>query len=214
MQYFFFSYWDVVTVFIIPTDNSWCNKADPSRAVKTFWTCSWASHCSSRGNTVILCPLFKYLLSPYDLWRCKILFSTWIYTYFLTRWPRLYNSPQNIHMVHLFNCSSAFVWVFHIPFLFYAPLVPRGQLIVLLLFIFLFYFFLMNYCGVCVVSWVVCTHFAVCTSAQMLMQLKNLALEAETELERQDEVLDVLTSSTDRATMSIDKHTCRMRRLL
>ncbi|XP_008332657.1 synaptosomal-associated protein 47 isoform X2 [Cynoglossus semilaevis] len=49
---------------------------------------------------------------------------------------------------------------------------------------------------------------------QMLMQLKNLALEAETELERQDEVLDVLTSSTDRATMSIDKHTCRMRRLL
>ncbi len=49
---------------------------------------------------------------------------------------------------------------------------------------------------------------------QMLMQLKNLALEAETELERQDEVLDVLTSSTDRATMRIEKHTCRMKRLL
>uniref|UniRef100_A0A3B3Y9S2 Synaptosomal-associated protein 47 n=1 Tax=Poecilia mexicana TaxID=48701 RepID=A0A3B3Y9S2_9TELE len=49
---------------------------------------------------------------------------------------------------------------------------------------------------------------------QMLMQLKNLALEAETELERQDEVLDVLTSSTDRATMHIGKHTCRMKRLL
>ncbi|XP_008281104.1 synaptosomal-associated protein 47 [Stegastes partitus] len=49
---------------------------------------------------------------------------------------------------------------------------------------------------------------------QMLMQLKNLALEAETELERQDEVLDVLTSSTDRATMHIEKHTCRMKRLL
>ncbi|PWA25229.1 synaptosomal-associated protein 47 isoform X2 [Gambusia affinis] len=49
---------------------------------------------------------------------------------------------------------------------------------------------------------------------QMLMQLKNLALEAETELERQDEVLDVLTSSTDRATMNIGKHTCRMKRLL
>ncbi|KAM4728405.1 synaptosomal-associated protein 47 isoform 2-T4 [Anableps anableps] len=49
---------------------------------------------------------------------------------------------------------------------------------------------------------------------QMLMQLKNLALEAETELERQDEVLDVLTSSTDRATMQIGKHTCRMKRLL
>ncbi|KAM9789569.1 synaptosomal-associated protein 47 [Neosynchiropus ocellatus] len=49
---------------------------------------------------------------------------------------------------------------------------------------------------------------------QMLMQLKNLALEAETELERQDEVLDVLTSSADRATMTIEKHTGRMRRLL
>ncbi|XP_060900904.1 synaptosomal-associated protein 47 [Labrus mixtus] len=49
---------------------------------------------------------------------------------------------------------------------------------------------------------------------QMLMQLKNLALEAETELERHDEVLDVLTSSTDRATMHIEKHTCRMKRLL
>ncbi|XP_046884327.1 synaptosomal-associated protein 47 [Hypomesus transpacificus] len=49
---------------------------------------------------------------------------------------------------------------------------------------------------------------------QMLMQLKNLALEAETELERQDEALDVLTDSTDRATMHIDKHTCRMKKLL
>ncbi|KAF3699453.1 Synaptosomal-associated protein 47 [Channa argus] len=49
---------------------------------------------------------------------------------------------------------------------------------------------------------------------QMLMQLKNLALEAETELERQDEALDVLTSSTDRATMHIEKHSCRMKRLL
>ncbi|XP_038157516.1 synaptosomal-associated protein 47 [Cyprinodon tularosa] len=49
---------------------------------------------------------------------------------------------------------------------------------------------------------------------QMLMQLKNLALEAETELERQDEVLDVLTSSTDRATMQIGKHTYRIRKLL
>lgn len=49
---------------------------------------------------------------------------------------------------------------------------------------------------------------------QMLMQLKNLALEAETELERQDEALDALTSSTDRATMNIERHTCRMKRLL
>lgn len=49
---------------------------------------------------------------------------------------------------------------------------------------------------------------------QMLMQLKSLALEAETELERQDEVLDVLTSSADRAHMQIGKHTGRMKRLL
>lgn len=49
---------------------------------------------------------------------------------------------------------------------------------------------------------------------QMLLQLKSLALEAETELERQDEALDVLASSSDRATMSIDKHTRRMRKLL
>ncbi|XP_063075379.1 synaptosomal-associated protein 47 isoform X2 [Engraulis encrasicolus] len=49
---------------------------------------------------------------------------------------------------------------------------------------------------------------------QMLLQLKSLALEAETELERQDEALDALVSSTDRATMTIDKHTRRMRKLL
>ncbi|KAL4646473.1 synaptosomal-associated protein 47 isoform X1 [Arapaima gigas] len=49
---------------------------------------------------------------------------------------------------------------------------------------------------------------------QMLLQLKNLALEAETELERQDETLDMLASSTDRATMHIDKQTRRMRKLL
>lgn len=58
-----------------------------------------------------------------------------------------------------------------------------------------------------------CEYWTVCV-LQMLMQLKNLALEAETELERQDEVLDVLTSSTDRSTMHIEKHTCRMKRLL
>ncbi|KAL6103885.1 snap47 [Pungitius sinensis] len=49
---------------------------------------------------------------------------------------------------------------------------------------------------------------------QMLMQLKNLALEAETELERQDDVLDDLSGSTDRATAHIERHTCRMKRLL
>ncbi|XP_037537697.1 synaptosomal-associated protein 47 [Nematolebias whitei] len=49
---------------------------------------------------------------------------------------------------------------------------------------------------------------------QMLLQLKHLALEAESELERQDEVLDVLTNSADRTTMQIGKHTNRMKRLL
>ncbi|KAG7269305.1 hypothetical protein CRUP_008916 [Coryphaenoides rupestris] len=45
-------------------------------------------------------------------------------------------------------------------------------------------------------------------------ELKNLALEAETELERQDDVLTTVGSSTERATMSMDKQTCRMKRLL
>lgn len=49
---------------------------------------------------------------------------------------------------------------------------------------------------------------------QMLMQLKNLALEAETELERQDDVLTTVGSSAERATMNMDRQTCRMRRLL
>ncbi|XP_033838410.1 synaptosomal-associated protein 47 [Periophthalmus magnuspinnatus] len=49
---------------------------------------------------------------------------------------------------------------------------------------------------------------------QMLQQLKSLVLEAETELERQDEVLDVLTNSADRTTMQIGKHTSRIKRLL
>ncbi|XP_061653611.1 synaptosomal-associated protein 47 [Phyllopteryx taeniolatus] len=49
---------------------------------------------------------------------------------------------------------------------------------------------------------------------QMLVQLKSLALEAETELERQDEALNVLTNSADQASMTIGKHTCRMKRLL
>ncbi|MBN3274702.1 SNP47 protein, partial [Polyodon spathula] len=49
---------------------------------------------------------------------------------------------------------------------------------------------------------------------QMVMQLKSLALEAEAELERQDEALDIITSSVDHATTHIDKHTRRMRKLL
>lgn len=49
---------------------------------------------------------------------------------------------------------------------------------------------------------------------QMLQQLKTLALEAETELERQDEALDELSCSADRNTMNINRHTRRMRKLL
>nr|XP_020660617.1 synaptosomal-associated protein 47 [Pogona vitticeps] len=48
---------------------------------------------------------------------------------------------------------------------------------------------------------------------QILRRLKSLALETETELERQDEVLDVITSSADRATMNIDKQNRRMKKL-
>ncbi|CAL8325315.1 unnamed protein product [Arctogadus glacialis] len=49
---------------------------------------------------------------------------------------------------------------------------------------------------------------------QMLMQLKTLALEAETELERHDDVLAAVDSSTDRAILTMDKQTCRMKKLL
>ncbi|KAI5104605.1 synaptosomal-associated protein 47, partial [Silurus meridionalis] len=49
---------------------------------------------------------------------------------------------------------------------------------------------------------------------QMLLQLKSLALEADSELQRQDESLDVLMSSSERSTVTIDTHTRRMRKLL
>nr|XP_006129842.1 synaptosomal-associated protein 47 isoform X2 [Pelodiscus sinensis]XP_014432360.1 synaptosomal-associated protein 47 isoform X2 [Pelodiscus sinensis]XP_014432361.1 synaptosomal-associated protein 47 isoform X2 [Pelodiscus sinensis]XP_025043865.1 synaptosomal-associated protein 47 isoform X2 [Pelodiscus sinensis] len=48
---------------------------------------------------------------------------------------------------------------------------------------------------------------------QILRKLKSLALETDAELERQDEVLDVLTTSVDRATLNIDKHNRRMKKL-
>ncbi|XP_077160182.1 synaptosomal-associated protein 47 isoform X1 [Paroedura picta] len=48
---------------------------------------------------------------------------------------------------------------------------------------------------------------------RILRKLKSLALETETELERQDEALDVITSSVDRATMSIDKQNRRIKKL-
>ncbi|XP_029971201.1 synaptosomal-associated protein 47 [Salarias fasciatus] len=49
---------------------------------------------------------------------------------------------------------------------------------------------------------------------QLLLQLKSLALEAESELERQEEALDVLTESVDRRSLNIEKQTNRMKRLL
>ncbi|XP_028659729.1 synaptosomal-associated protein 47 [Erpetoichthys calabaricus] len=49
---------------------------------------------------------------------------------------------------------------------------------------------------------------------QVLMKLKNLALEAKTELECQDETLDAITSATERATTHIEKHNRRMKKLM
>ncbi|XP_058035945.1 synaptosomal-associated protein 47 [Ahaetulla prasina] len=48
---------------------------------------------------------------------------------------------------------------------------------------------------------------------QILRRLKCLALETETELERQDESLDAITSTVDRATMNIDRQNRRIRKL-
>ncbi|NXE99658.1 SNP47 protein, partial [Menura novaehollandiae] len=48
---------------------------------------------------------------------------------------------------------------------------------------------------------------------QILRKLKGLALETEAELERQDEALDSIGSSVDRATLHIDRQNRRMRRL-
>ena len=48
---------------------------------------------------------------------------------------------------------------------------------------------------------------------QILRKLKGLALDTETELERQDEALDGITAAVDRTTFTIDKHTRRMKKL-
>ncbi|XP_070229539.1 synaptosomal-associated protein 47 isoform X2 [Bos mutus] len=48
---------------------------------------------------------------------------------------------------------------------------------------------------------------------QILRKLKGLALDTETELERQDEALDGITEAVDRATLTIDKHNRRMKKL-
>lgn len=122
----------------------------------------------------------------------------------LTPWPCLYTS---LHMVHMFHSAAAYQICegFNIQSSFICILLRSC---------------LCSLGGWCVITWTnkMCgssqAYLVVCIPAQMLMQLKNLALEAETELERQDDVLDVLTSSTDRATMHIEKHTCRMKKLL
>uniref|UniRef100_A0A8C5JAN3 Synaptosomal-associated protein 47 n=1 Tax=Junco hyemalis TaxID=40217 RepID=A0A8C5JAN3_JUNHY len=48
---------------------------------------------------------------------------------------------------------------------------------------------------------------------QILQKLKGLALETEAELERQDEALDSIGSSVDRATLTIERQNRRMRKL-
>lgn len=48
---------------------------------------------------------------------------------------------------------------------------------------------------------------------QILRKLKSLALDAETELERQEEALDGIASAVDRTTVTIDKHNRRMKKL-
>ncbi|NXQ67463.1 SNP47 protein, partial [Quiscalus mexicanus] len=48
---------------------------------------------------------------------------------------------------------------------------------------------------------------------QILKKLKGLALETEAELERQDEALDSIGSSVDRATLTIERQNRRMRKL-
>ncbi|XP_074392331.1 synaptosomal-associated protein 47 isoform X1 [Zonotrichia albicollis] len=48
---------------------------------------------------------------------------------------------------------------------------------------------------------------------QILQKLKGLALETEAELERQDEALDSIGSSADRATLTIERQNRRMRKL-
>ncbi|XP_008059783.1 synaptosomal-associated protein 47 [Carlito syrichta] len=48
---------------------------------------------------------------------------------------------------------------------------------------------------------------------QILRKMKGLALDTEAELERQDESLDGVAAAVDRATLTIDKHNWRMKRL-
>lgn len=49
--------------------------------------------------------------------------------------------------------------------------------------------------------------------SQILRKLKGLALDAQTELERQDEALDGIATAVDRTTITIDKQNRRMKKL-
>lgn len=48
---------------------------------------------------------------------------------------------------------------------------------------------------------------------QILSKLRGLALDTEAELERQDAALDGITTAVDHATLTVDKHNRRMKRL-
>lgn len=49
---------------------------------------------------------------------------------------------------------------------------------------------------------------------QILSKMKGLALDTEAELEHQDAALDGITVAVDRATLNVDKHNRRMRKLM
>ncbi|OWK52594.1 Synaptosomal-associated protein 47 [Lonchura striata] len=56
-------------------------------------------------------------------------------------------------------------------------------------------------------------YFVIDIGYSISKKLKGLALETEAELERQDEALDSISSSVDRATLTIDRQNRRMRKL-
>lgn len=51
-------------------------------------------------------------------------------------------------------------------------------------------------------------------ASQILSKMKGLALDTEAELEHQDAALDGITVAVDRATLNVDKHNRRMRKLM
>lgn len=49
--------------------------------------------------------------------------------------------------------------------------------------------------------------------SQILSKLKGLSMETEAELKHQDETLDGIDKAVDRATLTVDKHNRRMKKL-